>query len=201
MDTAWHAFCLAIHKRIEGDEWEELCYHYRELIQPAGAQKPSESTRAKAVWTMKAASDSGEFYDPAHKEDVLGRTKTRLERTPQRSGGGIGKGVGMLGSCLRMITFGFTDCRRCRVFIYKMGEGPCWERGLALHGPMGCCPLTHIIQLLERPDEVRAAWRALFLPHQEGSFLSNKGGIEVLCSCADTEGRCFEWSAPDGNRS
>ena len=36
--------------------------------------------KAKALWAMKAAWNRGEeFYDPARKEDILGRTKTRLE--------------------------------------------------------------------------------------------------------------------------
>ena len=40
---------------------------------------PSESQKAKALWAMKAAWDRGEeFYDPARKEDILGRTITRL---------------------------------------------------------------------------------------------------------------------------
>ena len=38
------------------------------------------SQKAKALWAMKAAWDRGEeYYDPARKEDILGRTKTRLD--------------------------------------------------------------------------------------------------------------------------
>ena len=55
VDADWHAFCQAIYKGIEGQEWEALYYHYKELLQAAGAKKPSESRNAKALWTMKAA--------------------------------------------------------------------------------------------------------------------------------------------------
>ena len=72
---------LSCHdKGIEGEEWEALYCHYRELNQATGAQKPSESEKAKAPLAMKAASDRDEeFYDPARTEDILGRTQTRLE--------------------------------------------------------------------------------------------------------------------------
>ena len=54
--------------------------HYRETSKATGAIKPSESQHAKALWAMKAAKDRGEEHcDPASKEDILGRTKTRLE--------------------------------------------------------------------------------------------------------------------------
>ena len=73
----WHAFCQAIYK---GDEWEELYYDVRELSQAAGAKKPSESQKAKALWAMKIAWDrSEEYYDPVCKEDILGRTKNTSE--------------------------------------------------------------------------------------------------------------------------
>ena len=36
--------------------------------------------KAKCLWKMKAARDSGEiFYDPERKDNILGRKKTRLE--------------------------------------------------------------------------------------------------------------------------
>ena len=80
VDADCHAFCQAIHKGIEGKEWEDLYYHFRELSQAAGAKKPSASQKAKAIWAKKAAWDRSEdFDDPARKEDILGRTETRLE--------------------------------------------------------------------------------------------------------------------------
>ena len=45
-----------------------------------GAKKPSESQKAKALWAKKEAKDRNEeYWDPARKEDILARTKTRLE--------------------------------------------------------------------------------------------------------------------------
>ena len=76
----WHTFCQAICKGTEGKEWEELYYHYREMSQATGAEKPNESQKAKAFRTMEAAWDRGEeFYDPGRKEDILGGTKTCLD--------------------------------------------------------------------------------------------------------------------------
>ena len=63
---------------MEGSEWEELYFRFREMSKAAGAKKPSESQRAKALCAMKAAKDSEEdFYDPAHKDNILGRSQTR----------------------------------------------------------------------------------------------------------------------------
>ena len=49
-DADWHAFCQAIYKGVEGSEWRELYHHYRDLSKAAGAKKPSESQKAKALW-------------------------------------------------------------------------------------------------------------------------------------------------------
>ena len=35
----WHAFCQAIYKGIEREEWEELHCHYRVLSEATGAKK------------------------------------------------------------------------------------------------------------------------------------------------------------------
>ena len=76
----WHTFCQAICKGTEGKEWEELYYHYREMSQATGGEKPNESQKARAFRTMEAAWDrSEEFYDPGRKEDILGGTKTCLD--------------------------------------------------------------------------------------------------------------------------
>ena len=59
---------------------EELYHYYSEMNKAAGAKKPCESQKAKALWAMKAAQDRGdEFYDSARKENILGRKQTRLE--------------------------------------------------------------------------------------------------------------------------
>ena len=50
------------------------------MSKAAGVRKPNESQKAKALWKMKAARDSGEdFYDPERKHYIFGRNKTRLE--------------------------------------------------------------------------------------------------------------------------
>ena len=54
----------------------ELYCHCREMSKATGAEKPSESQNAKA---LRAKDRGEEFCDPARKENILGRTKTRLE--------------------------------------------------------------------------------------------------------------------------
>ena len=50
------------------------------MSKAAGARKPSESQRAKALWAMKATKDREEdFNDPAGKDDILGRNQIRQE--------------------------------------------------------------------------------------------------------------------------
>ena len=70
VDADWHAFCLA----------------NREMSKATGAKKLSESQKAKALWAMKAAEDSGEeFCDPARKDIILRRQQTRLELWEEHS--------------------------------------------------------------------------------------------------------------------
>ena len=35
VDADWHAFCQDTYQGIEGQEWEAMCYHYKELHQAA----------------------------------------------------------------------------------------------------------------------------------------------------------------------
>ena len=50
------------------------------MSKAAGAKKPSDRQKAKALWAMKAGKDRwDEFYDSARKENILGRKQTRLE--------------------------------------------------------------------------------------------------------------------------
>ena len=57
VDAAWHAFCQAMYKGIEGEDWEELYEHFKEMSRAAGVKKPHESQKARALWKMKAAKD------------------------------------------------------------------------------------------------------------------------------------------------
>ena len=91
---------------------------------------------------MKAARGRDEeFYDPARKEDILGRTKTSLklwEEHLKDPGGGIGKGVGVLGMptnvgiwshrlSLSSLVFAMAFSIAAATKLQKMWEGPCWE--------------------------------------------------------------------------
>ena len=80
VDADWYAFCQALYKGIEGEDWEEMYESYKEMSRAVGVKKPQEAQKAKALWAMKAAKDRKEyFYDPARKDDILRRNKTRLE--------------------------------------------------------------------------------------------------------------------------
>ena len=53
---------------------------YKEMGRAVDLERPQEAQKAKALWTLKAAKDrKEEFYDPARKDDILGRDITRLE--------------------------------------------------------------------------------------------------------------------------
>ena len=75
-DADWYASCQALYKGIDGEDWEEMYFSYKEMSRAVGARKPQEAQKAKALWAMKAAK---EFYDPAREEDISRRNKTRLE--------------------------------------------------------------------------------------------------------------------------
>ena len=66
-------------KGMEGKEWEELYHHYSELSRLQELRSRVKVKKPKAFWAMKALERCEEYYDPARKEDTLGRTKTRLE--------------------------------------------------------------------------------------------------------------------------
>ena len=73
VDADWYAFCQALYKGIEGNDWEDMCDSYKVMSKAMGVKK-------KTLWTMQAAKDRREeFYDPARKDNILGRNKTRLE--------------------------------------------------------------------------------------------------------------------------
>ena len=77
VDADWYAFCQALYKGIEGEDWEEMRDSYKEMSRAVGVKKPQE---AQALWAMKAAEDrKEEFYYPAREEDNSRRNKTRLE--------------------------------------------------------------------------------------------------------------------------
>ena len=63
-------------------EWKEvsgkMCTIITETcVRQLEPKKSSESQKAKALWAMKAEKDRmKDFYDPARKDDILGRKQT-----------------------------------------------------------------------------------------------------------------------------
>ena len=80
VDADWYAFCHALYKGIEGEDWEDMCDSCQVMCRAVGVKKPQEAQKARALWAMKAAKDrKEEFYDPAREEDISKRNKTRWE--------------------------------------------------------------------------------------------------------------------------
>ena len=133
-----------------------------------GRQKAEcESQKAKALWAMKAARDRDkEFYDPAHKEDILGKTRLDLwEEHITDSIAALARALECLEnsfSCWLLVcslvasgSNGLQYCER-EDFANDVGRAPLGI-GLAFSGPMGCCGFAHDSQRLECSGEVRAA--------------------------------------------
>ena len=79
VDYDSHAFCQALYKGIEGEDWEELFDACEEMSRSVGVKKPQEAQKAKALWKMKAAKDAGkEYYGPTREDNIRGRNETRL---------------------------------------------------------------------------------------------------------------------------
>ena len=80
VDPGWYAFCQALNKGIEGEDWEEMYDSYKAMSKALGVNKPHEAQKARALCAMKAAKDRREdFHDLARKDDTPRRSKTRLE--------------------------------------------------------------------------------------------------------------------------
>ena len=68
-ENKWRPPLLTQIGTLSAKEWEELYFNHGEVSWAAGARKPSESQKAKALWAMKAAKDRREeFYDPARRK-------------------------------------------------------------------------------------------------------------------------------------
>ena len=76
VDADWYAFCQALYKGIEGEDWDEMYDSCKAMSKALGVKKPQEAQKAKALWAMKAAKDRN---DPAREDNISRRNKTRLE--------------------------------------------------------------------------------------------------------------------------
>ena len=136
-----------------------------------------------------------------------------MGRTPSRSGGGTGEGVGLLGSCILMLTFGFTDRRRRGLsfsvavsvagaeILQKMWEGPCWEGVWPFLDPWDVVGLRTAASVWNVPGMYGPHGELFFFVIKKDPFaLTRTVEFRPFCSCGDTEGMCFDWSAPDGSR-
>ena len=76
VDADWYGFFQALYKGIEGKDWEDMCDSCKVMSKAMGQKKLQEDQKAKALWAVKAAKDRREeFYDPARKDNILGRKR------------------------------------------------------------------------------------------------------------------------------
>ena len=102
---------------------------------------------------MKAAEDAGEeYYDPNRKDNILGRNETISALWEEHFKGPI--------VC---VTCGREDSG----LVPRVVGQTVVEKGLAFSGRVGQCASTFSFLALERPREVWAVWRALFLLDSE----------------------------------
>ena len=60
VDAEWYAFCQALYKGIEGEDWEDMYFSNKEISSAVGVKTPQKVQKAEALWKMKAAKDAGE---------------------------------------------------------------------------------------------------------------------------------------------
>ena len=76
VDADWPAFCKALYKSIEDEDWGQLYDSCKEMSRAVGVKKPQETQKAEALWKMKAAKDAGEeHHDPEREDNILGRSQ------------------------------------------------------------------------------------------------------------------------------
>ena len=79
VDADLYAFCQALYKGIDGEDWGESHDAYKEMSRAVAVKKPQEAQKARALWKMKAATDAGEeYYDLMREGGIKGRNETRL---------------------------------------------------------------------------------------------------------------------------
>ena len=78
VDYDWYAFCQALYKGIEGEDWGELYDAYKGMSRAVWVKKPQEAQKEKALWKIMAAKEAGEEYnDPMCEDNIKGGNETR----------------------------------------------------------------------------------------------------------------------------
>ena len=57
VDEDWHAICQAIHKGVEGADWENLSYKFVEMEKEVNVCHPSGRSRAVTLWKIRDAKE------------------------------------------------------------------------------------------------------------------------------------------------
>ena len=50
VDVDWYAFCQALHKGIEGEDWGDMYESHKEMSRAVEVKKPQEAQKPNALW-------------------------------------------------------------------------------------------------------------------------------------------------------
>ena len=99
VDADWYAFCQALYKGIEGEDWEDMCESYKEMSRAVGVKKPQEAQKAKALWAKKSSQrQGGRFLRPGSQRQHFKKRHNAIGvvgRTSQGSNCCVGQSVNM----------------------------------------------------------------------------------------------------------
>ena len=79
VDGDWCAFCRALYKGSEGEDWGQMYEAYKEKSRAVGGEEATRGPKSKSPLEMKAAKDAREqYYDSTREDNIKGRNETRL---------------------------------------------------------------------------------------------------------------------------
>ena len=158
--------------------------------------------KAKALWALKAAKDrSEELYDPARKDNILGRTKTRLTSKTQTlpwkkafkvlGASPLGTGLWFEASCGKSCGLRWPAVVYVPRFYKRCGKGPFWEGVWPYLHPWDSVHLRTASVYWNVPGKYGPLGELLFLPYQEGAGGGfERRAVESLCVSAETRKAC-----------
>ena len=59
VDAHWYAFCQALYKGIEGEDWEDMYEPYTEISRAVGAKIPQEAQKSKSFMGHESSQRQG----------------------------------------------------------------------------------------------------------------------------------------------
>ena len=66
VDCDWYAFCQALSKGVDGEDWGEMYETCKEMSRAVGVKKPQEAQKAKALWENEGGQGCGRIIPRPH---------------------------------------------------------------------------------------------------------------------------------------